>query len=61
MKYKRIIYFCLIFILLAAFTAGCSKTGEPPQPTAMPTATPAPPEELPTVRISELMSSTRVP
>ncbi len=57
MKYKRIIYFCLIFILLAAFTAGCSKTGEPPQPTVTPT--PLPPEELPTVRISELMSSNK--
>ncbi len=57
MKYKRIIYFCLIFILLAAFASGCAKTEEPPQPSA--DLTPEPPEILPTVRISELMASNK--
>lgn len=57
MKYKRIIYFCLSVILLAALCCACSRDEQASPPTAA--ATPAPGEALPTVRISELMASNK--
>ena len=55
MKNRRILYLCVIFILLTVLLCACS--AESPEPAA-PVST-EPPELLPTVYISELMASNK--
>jgi len=55
MKNRRILYLCVIFILLTVLLCACS--AESPEP-ASPVST-EPPELLPTVYISELMASNK--